>query len=96
MSEYTPTTEQMRSAWIANRWESIGQLRSEGSDAEVDRWLLAHDAEIRTATLKEAAVKLLASPIGIQITNGIGWSPTNSLAGAARYLQHLGHHAGTE
>ena len=52
--EYTPTTEQVRSAWIFKRWDSIGQLRSEGSDAEVDRWLAAHDAEIRTAAQAEA------------------------------------------
>ena len=33
--EYTPTTEEIRVAWSWNG--------AEGSDAEFDRWLVAHD-----------------------------------------------------
>ena len=47
--EYTPTTGRVRhcathgDAWLSFQPESF------------DRWLTAHDAEIRTATLEEAA-----------------------------------------
>ena len=49
-----------------------------------DRWLAEHDAVV----LEEAA-NALSGCIGIQSSNGIGWIPADSLAGAARYLRHL-------
>ena len=45
-------------------------------------------AATRTAAFEEAAT-LLGCPIGVQVTNGVGWIPADSRAGAARYLQHL-------
>lgn len=53
MTDYTPTTKQIRSAWWMKRWDSKGQSRSEGSDAEFDRWLAAHDAGVRAGVVAE-------------------------------------------
>ena len=61
--------------------------------AAEEQEIAEHDAEIRNAALKEAAVALLGH-IGIQSTNGVGWIPTDSLAGAARYLLHLARDEG--
>ena len=70
------------------------------SDAEDDwtrcRWLDKHDAATRTAAFLEAARLLGAEPIGIQSTNGIGWIPSDSFAGAARYLRHLARTTGVQ
>ena len=57
--------------------------------------LLPLFAEIRTAALEEAALALIGH-IGIQTTNGIGWIPGDSLAGAARYLRHLARTTGVQ
>ena len=46
--EWTPTTEDIRTSWYDDWFPSL-------SYAAFDRWLAAHDAEIRTATLEEAA-----------------------------------------
>ena len=52
MSDRTPTTEQVRQGYA---WDT-----SPGNPADsrvaFDRWLTAHDAEVRTAALEEAAV----------------------------------------
>ena len=118
MSEYTPTTDDVREvyAWADGYpYEGAVDPRLE---ARFDRWLIAHDAEIRgvdpvaldalaerkamayhdsecllrpqirTEVLEDAALALIGH-IGIQTTNGIGWIPGDSLAGAARYLRHL-------
>ena len=88
MSEYTPTTDDVREvyAWADGYpYEGAVDPRLE---ARFDRWLTAHEAETRTAALEEAALALIGH-IGIQTTNGIGWIPGDSLAGAARYLRHL-------
>lgn len=45
-AEYTPTTEDVTTAALA------GGIYSE---AEFDRWLAAHDAEVRAEALREAA-----------------------------------------
>ena len=95
MSEYAPTTDEV----LRERLEALEMplpnghqfLRLGKSGADI---LLPIIAEIRIATLEEAAT-LLEFPIGIQVTNGVGWVPTDSRAGAARYLRHLARDAGT-
>ncbi len=47
--EYTPTTEDMRSAWQA----FVGMERN--TRPEFDRWLATHDREVAVKTLREAA-----------------------------------------
>lgn len=38
MSDYTPTTEQIRAAWIQKRWDHLKMLRGDSIE-EFDRWL---------------------------------------------------------
>lgn len=45
MSEYTPTTAQIREVTVASGYYD---------SAEFNRWLAAHDAEVRKAALAEA------------------------------------------
>ena len=52
MSEYTPTTKQVRQGYI---WDYCPE-NTEERKILFDRWLAAHDAATRTATLEEAAV----------------------------------------
>lgn len=63
--DYTPTMEKLRMAWIASRWESAGQLRSEGSDDEFDRAIAAHDAEKRAEWEAEQGE--------VEWEYGVGW-----------------------
>ena len=84
MTQYTMTTDEIRDAcisWFGERGRNI-----------FDRWLTTHDAATRTATLEEAGRDLLRG-VGIQSTNGIGWTPTDSLQGAGRYLLHIAYAA---
>ena len=60
MTDYTPTTSEVRDVWAA--WSDYGGLtnrpRSGTSDdryAEFDRWLAARDVEVRAQALREAA-----------------------------------------
>ena len=85
MDERTRTTKEVRDGYAYDGYS--GDI-DPYYELRFDRWLTAHDAEIRTAALEEAAT-LLAFPIGVQVTNGVGWIPTDSRAGAARYLRHL-------
>lgn len=50
MSEYTPTAEQVRERYVYDEW-----VDDEARGPEFDRWLAAHDAEVRAAALHEAA-----------------------------------------
>ena len=83
--ERTRTTKEVRDGYA---YDSYSGDVDPYYELRFDRWLTAHDAEIRTAALEEAALALIGH-IGIQTTNGIGWIPGDSLAGAARYLRHL-------
>lgn len=52
MSEYTPTTKDVREVWIYAQ----DITHDEGEDfhgAEFDRWLAAHDAEVRAGVVAE-------------------------------------------
>ena len=62
MSDRAPTTEKIR-RWcmddggLAEYHDPInGHLQAKTTGVLFDRWLAAHDAEIRTAALEEAAV----------------------------------------
>ena len=44
MDDYTPTTEDVRLIWIVSQTGCTAR-------AEFDRWLAAHDAEVREQTL---------------------------------------------
>ena len=52
--EYTPTTEDVRLVYGS---DSTGMLRG-GLVAAFDRYLAAHDREVRVATLREAADRI--------------------------------------
>ena len=49
MTDYTPTTEQVRNGWIDNG------THEERDGAEFDRWLAAHDAQVAAKALRDAA-----------------------------------------
>lgn len=51
MSEYTPTTDEVREAY--RRWKY--RFDSEKGGPEFDRWLATHDAEVAARALEEAA-----------------------------------------
>lgn len=53
MSDYTPTTEHIRSLWILGN----GGLKPlEQAAEQFDRWLAAHDAEVRSKAFQDAAL----------------------------------------
>ena len=69
--------------------EDFGQgLKAAQITLAIEGQIASIIAATRTAALEEAALALIGH-IGIQTTNGIGWIPGDSLAGAARYLRHL-------
>ncbi|WP_295035567.1 hypothetical protein [uncultured Microbacterium sp.] len=49
MTDYTPTTEQVRSHYVFNQSDQWDPERGEA----FDRWLAAHDAEVRASVLAE-------------------------------------------
>ena len=51
MSEYTPTTAEVRGAWSA--WYEPGDDR--WMPERFDRWLAAHDREVAAKALEDAA-----------------------------------------
>jgi len=60
MSEYTPTTNDMREFYqgqLVKVDDDVYEFADEEkSNAEFDRWLAAHNAKVRNAALEEAAV----------------------------------------
>lgn len=58
MSDHTPTTDAVRTAYaILTKWARVSTRPStEVVEAEFDRWLAEHDAEV----IREAAAKLRA------------------------------------
>lgn len=67
MSEYMPSTEDVRIAYICG-----GSYRHPGRGEYFDRWLAAHDAEIHEQVAREVYTHL---PIMLrdQATDGCGW-----------------------
>lgn len=90
MTTFTPDTADVRGAYHA--WhDGQGDTHPEKptwSFEEFDRWLEAHDREVRADTLRTAA-ETLRGDQEVRDRNGVGWLPTNSLMGAARVLEHL-------
>lgn len=57
MSDYAPTTEQVREGYVDTGWAADGSL-GEPRDPEVfDRWLAAHDAQVRADERERIATK---------------------------------------
>jgi hypothetical protein len=55
MSDYTPTTTDVREAYGDSQCEGFHSVPTFcPADAEFDRWLTAHDAQVRADTLEEA------------------------------------------
>jgi hypothetical protein len=58
MSEYTPTTEEMRALYTAERLDGphldgFPAPTIQQAEAEFDRWLAAHDADVRAGVVAE-------------------------------------------
>lgn len=70
---YTPETHEIRGAYCATYYDEIAA-------GEFDRWLLTHDAEIRTAALEEAAV-IVRNNFG---RSWVAWGTLGHLAAAIR------------
>lgn len=58
MSDYTPTTGEVRDMWSWMREDNSDLPMSEGV-AEFDRWLAAHDAAVRADEREKAAQVLI-------------------------------------
>jgi len=54
MSEYTPTTEEVRNGFSRSR--QMPQFQSPALQSDFDRWLAAHDAEVRAVERERAAL----------------------------------------
>ena len=55
MSDHTPTTEEVRESYARSRFWPAAQDPARA--AFFDRWLAAHDAEVRAAALAEQGVE---------------------------------------
>ncbi|MFB7843615.1 hypothetical protein [Microbacterium sp. NPDC056052] len=59
VTDYTPTTEEVRSAWVHGSrvmpayYATDYQQAHTGRLEEIDRWMAAHDAEVRASALAE-------------------------------------------
>lgn len=51
MSDYTPTTDDVRGTYADGMW--YVNRRMDGTLSEFDRWLAAHDAEVRASVVSE-------------------------------------------
>lgn len=60
MGEYTPTTDEVRRAYGDARCVNPYEDHDSGcpEEREFDRWLAAHDAEVRADAIAEVAEKL--------------------------------------
>ena len=55
MSEYVPTTEQVRGAYARAGFLPVSDGERNERRAAFDRWLAAHDREVKAEALREAA-----------------------------------------
>lgn len=87
MAEYTPTDEDMRTAWLQSHqvptWGGQSDIggRPKERIAEWYRWLAAHDAEVRAQALAERGER------EYMVSDGDGnvWALTSSLDDARHY-----------
>lgn len=78
MADFTPTTGEVRGAWVAARCTRDEEIP--GQVAEFDRWLAEHDREVAAQALEEAAgawqrgdwayAPRYADPVKERIANG--------------------------
>jgi hypothetical protein len=73
MSEYTPTTEQMRDdyVWWNTRDDGVGPVNWWIAEGKFDRWLSARDEEIVARTLLA-----LAKPLHVELTAALDGNAT--------------------
>lgn len=62
MTDYTPTTDEIRNGWIETGWAPDGTLCDKRDGAEFDRWLAAHDAEVAAQALAPIREALAGHP----------------------------------
>ena len=62
MTDYTPTTDEIRNGWIETGWAPDGTLCDKRDGAEFDRWLAAHDAEVAAKALAPIRAALAGHP----------------------------------
>lgn len=87
MSDYTPTTEQVRDLWVDGLFEGIaGDEAVTDADwdkdrraAQFDRWLAAHDAEVRAEAAEahertKRGVKTLGEIVVRQVEDTLRWA----------------------
>ena len=77
-NEYTPSTMSIRDVWSFARATTGDGIDHEQARAEFDRWLTGLDAEIRTATLEEAAVIAERSRVVRSILDTEYWGGYNN------------------
>ena len=65
MTDYTPTTEEVRDAYATHRFNAYGKYREVGYP-EFDRWLAAHDAEVREQAAQRVAAYADAEGVGLK------------------------------
>ena len=58
MSDYTPTTKEVREDYALGRNEVVGAGWYDQHRAEFDRWLAAHDAEVTAKALERGVDEL--------------------------------------
>ncbi|MBE7701235.1 hypothetical protein H9623_13110 [Oerskovia sp. Sa1BUA8] len=55
MTEYTPTTDVVRAEYWEHGAYRYGRARGDEFEAEFDRWLAAHEAEVRERIAQDIA-----------------------------------------
>ena len=80
MSDYTPDTETVRAGWATSCMADSITGSANGFRREFDRWLAAHDAEIR-ADEREKAAQRVAEYADME---GIGLKSWDAAIAAAR------------
>lgn len=89
MSDYTPTTDEVRYAYVDYYYPPGGRSHAEGL-REVDRWLAARDREVAARTLREVAEDAYAwdsnpDPDGV---GGNDWFPSDWAGQVQGWLHH--------
>ena len=54
MSDYTPTTDEVRDRYAWGR-SDVGYVSYDEAEAEFDQWLAEHDAKVKADALRDAA-----------------------------------------
>lgn len=62
MSDYTPRTHEVREGWVYYCYEAFWLMKNRRTDyrEQFDRWLEAHDAEVRADEREKAAQRVAA------------------------------------